>query len=427
MIQKRWLRIIPVALIMYTISYVDRTNVALAFDPHISSLMKDLFMDDRMKGQVIGIFFLGYVLLQMPGGYFASRWSPRKLVAIFLVLWGIAAAGCGLVTNFHQFAIMRFTLGMAESGVYPTTLVLLANWFPRTERARASAYWNLCQPLAVAGSAPITGWMLGAYGWKTMLIAEGCLPFIWLPIWLYFIRDHPRDVKSISAEERDYIENALKREAAELEPPIKTPVWHFLLKPTVFVMIAICFLYNCAAYGCNAFLTEGLHDPSHSFTGLQTGLLFAVPYVVTAVFMVVNSWHSDKTGERRFHVAAVLSMSGAALIASVLMRENSFWASYALLCFAIPGPFATLALFWAIPIETMPRVAAGAVIGLVNALGNTGGYFGSDIVGELKMKTGGITVPFSVLGIGLLVAAALCSLLPKGAGLVQSKTALRKT
>jgi sugar phosphate permease len=427
MIQKRWLRIIPVALIMYTISYVDRTNVALAFDPHISSLMKDLFMDDRMKGQAAGIFFLGYVFLQMPGGYFASRWSPRKLVAIFLVLWGIAAAGCGLVTNFHQFAIMRFTLGMAESGVYPTTLVLLANWFPRTERARASAYWNLCQPLAVAGSAPITGWLLGAYGWKAMLIAEGCLPFIWLPIWLYFIRDHPRDAKSISAEERDYIEKALKREAAELEPPIKTPVWHFLLKPTVFVMIGICFLYNCAAYGCNAFLTEGLHDPSHSFSGLQTGLLFAVPYVVTAVFMVVNSWHSDKTGERRFHVAAVLSMSGVSLIASVLMREHSFWASYALLCFAIPGPFATLALFWAIPIETMPRVAAGAVIGLVNALGNTGGYFGSAIVGELKMLTHGITVPFSVLGIGLLVAAALCSLLPKGAGLIQSKTALRKT
>jgi MFS family permease len=447
MIQKRWLRIIPVALIMYTISYVDRTNVALAFDPHISSLMKDLLMNDRMKGQAAGIFFLGYVFLQMPGGYFASRWSPRKLVAIFLVMWGIAAAGCGLVTNFHQFALMRFTLGMAESGVYPTTLVLLANWFPRAERARASAYWNLCQPLAVAGSAPITGWLLSVdwnnfsglqniwshwssrplAGWQAMLIIEGCLPFIWVLIWLYFIRDHPREAKSISAEERDYIENALKREAAELEPPIKTPVWHFLLKPTVFVMIAICFLYNCAAYGCNAFLTEGLHDPSHSFTGLQTGLLFAVPYVVTAVFMVVNSWHSDKPGERRFHVAAVLSMSGAALIASVLMREHSFWASYALLCFAIPGPFATLALFWAIPIETMPRVAAGAVIGLVNALGNTGGYFGSAIVGELKMLTHGITVPFSVLGIGLLVAAALCSLLPKGAGLIQSKTALRKT
>ncbi|MEJ0090806.1 MAG: MFS transporter [Limisphaerales bacterium] len=414
MISQRWLRIIPVALVMYTISYVDRTNVSLALDPHISSLMKDLFMDDRMKGQAAGIFFLGYVFLQMPAGYFASRWSPRKLVAIFLVLWGIAATGCGLVTNFHEFAFMRFTLGMAESGVYPTTLVLLANWFPRSERARASAYWNLCQPLAVAGSAPITGWLLGAYGWKTMLIAEGCLPFLWLPIWLYFIRDHPHEVKSISVEERDYIETTLKREAAELEPPMNTPVWHFLLKPSVFVMIGICFLYNCASYGCNAFLTEGLHDPSHSFTGLQTGLLFAVPYVVTGIFMMVNSWHSDKTGERRFHVATVLGISGVSLIASVLMREHSFWLSYALLCFAIPGPFASLALFWAIPIETMPRMAAGAVIGLVNALGNVGGFFGPDIVGRLKMLTHGITIPFSVLGIGLLVAAALCSLLPKG-------------
>ncbi len=419
MISQRWLRIIPVALIMYTISYVDRTNVSLALDSHISSLMKDLFMDDRMKGQAAGIFFLGYFFLQMPAGYFASRWSPRKLVAVFLVLWGIAAAGCGLVTNFHGFAIMRFTLGMAESGVYPTTLVLLANWFPRSERARASAYWNLCQPLAVAGSAPITGWLLGAYGWKTMLIAEGCLPFIWLPIWLYFIRDHPREVKSISAGERDYIETTLKREAEQLEPPIKTPVWHFFLKPTVFVMIGICFLYNCASYGCNAFLSEGLHDPSHNFTGLQTGLLFAVPYVVTAIFMVVNSWHSDKTGERRFHVATVLSISGVSLIASVLMREHSFWLSYALLCFAIPGPFASLALFWAIPIETMPRMAAGAVIGLVNAVGNVGGYFGPDIVGRLKMLTHGITVPFSVLGIGLLMAAALCAFLPKGMQPVQ--------
>jgi MFS family permease len=375
--------------------------------------MKDLFMDDRMKGQAAGIFFLGYVFLQMPAGYFASRWSPRKLVAVFLVLWGIAAAGCGLVTNFHEFAFMRFTLGMAESGVYPTTLVLLANWFPRSERARASAYWNLCQPLAVAGSAPITGWLLGAYGWKTMLIAEGCLPFIWLPVWLYFIRDYPREVKSISAGERDYIETTLKREAEQLEPSLKTPVWHFLLKPTVFVMVGICFLYNCASYGCNAFLTEGLHDPGHSFTGLQTGLLFAVPYVVTAIFMMVNSWHSDKTGERRFHVATVLGISGVSLIASVLMRGHSFWLSYTLLCFAIPGPFASLALFFAIPIETMPRVAAGAVIGLVNALGNVGGFFGPDIVGHLKMLTHGITVPFTALGIGLLVAAALCSLLPK--------------
>src|SRR3954471_9087229 len=208
---QRWLRIIPVALIMYTISYVDRTNVSLALDPSRSSMMKDLFMDDRMKGQAAGIFFFGYVLFQIPGGHLAHRWSAKRLIAILLVLWGIAAVGCGMVSTFSQFQAMRFLLGVAESGVFPATLVLLANWFPKNERARANGFWNLCQPLAVAASAPLTALMLGHWGWKNMIIIEGALPFIWLPIWLYFISDHPRNAKWISPEERDYLETTLKR------------------------------------------------------------------------------------------------------------------------------------------------------------------------------------------------------------------------
>src|SRR5436190_3364098 len=221
MTQRRWLRIIPVALIMYTISYVDRTNVSLALDPRISNMMKDLGMDDRMKGQAGGIFFFGYVLLQIPGGYLANRWSAKRLIGIFLVMWGIAAVGCGMVSTYSQFQVMRFLLGVAESGVFPATLVLLANWFPRAERARANAYWTLCQPLAVAGSAPITGWLLGAYGWKQMLMIEGALPFIWLPIWWFGIRDHPREAKWISSEERTFLEATLQRETTEQEPPEK--------------------------------------------------------------------------------------------------------------------------------------------------------------------------------------------------------------
>src|SRR5262245_37704782 len=185
--QERWLRIIPVALIMYTIAYIDRTNVALAFDPRLSTAMADLGMNDKMKGNAIGIFFWGYLLLQIPGGYLASRWSARKVVSIFLIAWGVCAVGCGLVTTVSQFRIMRFLLGVAESGVFPATLVLLANWFPRTERARANSYWILCQPLAVAGAAPITSALLGIWGWRTALIVEGALPFIWLPIWWFFI------------------------------------------------------------------------------------------------------------------------------------------------------------------------------------------------------------------------------------------------
>lgn len=410
---QRWLRLIPVALVMYTISYVDRTNVALALDPGISSMMHDLLMDDRLKGQAAGIFFLGYVLLQVPGGYLAAHWSPKKLISLFLVFWGICAVGCGLASSFREFAVMRFLLGVAESGVYPTMLVLLANWFPRSQRARANAYWGLCQPLAVAASAPVTGWLLGGWGWQTMLMIEGALPFLWLPVWLYCISDHPRDAKWISRGEKEFLETTLQREASELEAVKEIHVGRALLRPVVFVMLGICFLYNFASYGCNTFLTEGLKGGGHHFTGLQTGLLFAVPYAVTAIVMVLLSHHSDRTRERRGHAAFIYAVSGASLIASVLLKEHFFWLSYAFLCLAIPGPFAGLAPFFAIPTETMPRAAAGAVMGLVNALGNVGGYLGPAIVGELKHRTHGMTIPFGVLGCALLAAAALCFLLPK--------------
>ena len=134
---------------------------------------------------------------------------------------------------------------------------------------------------------------------------------------------------------------------------------------------------------------------------------------VAAVVMVMNAQHSDKTRERRGHVAWVYAMSGASLIASVWLARHSFWLSYAFLCLAIPGPFAGLAPFWAIAGETLPRRVMGAVMGLVNAIGNLGGFLGQYVVGWLKQETHGIVVPFTVLGAGLLVAAALCFLLPK--------------
>jgi MFS family permease len=402
---------------MYTISYVDRTNVSLALDPKISTMMKDLLMDDRMKGEAAGIFFFGYVLLQIPGGYWASRWSARKVVSWCLVAWGICAVGCGLARTFREFEVTRFLLGVAESGVFPATLVLLANWFPRSERARANAYWNLCQPLAVAGSAPLTGWLLGVYGWRTMIILEGSVPFIWLPIWWFGIRDHPREAKWISPEERAYLETTLRKEIADLEPPQSVPIWQRLREPAVFVMLAIYFLHNCAAYGCMTFFTTGLKG--RGFSPLQYGILFAVPYAVTAMLMVLNSWHSDQTHERRGHVAAVYLLSGASLILSVVLSRY-FWVSYGFMCLAIPGPFAAMAPFWAIPSETLPRNVMGLVIGLVNAFGNLGGFAGPYVVGWLMKEYHSTAIPFNVLGAGMLVAAGLAFFLPKAARQVQA-------
>ncbi len=184
-------------------------------------------------------------------------------------------------------------------------------------------------------------------------------------------------------------------------------------------MIVMNFLHNSAAYGCMTFFTDGLK--AKHFSAVQYGFLFAAPYAVTAVIMVLNSWHSDKTRERRGHVAFVYTLSGVSLILSVLTREH-FWLSYAFLCLAIPGPFAALAPFWAIPTETLPRFVFGPVIGLVNALGNTGGFAGPWIVGWLKLEYRSVNVPFTALRLGLLLAAGLAFLLPKSAE--QAKTSL---
>jgi MFS family permease len=440
---QRWLRIIPVALIMYTISYVDRTNVSLALDPQISSMMRDLLMDDKLKGEAAGTFFLGYLLLQLPGGYWAHRWSARKLISLCLVFWGLCAAGCGLAQTFRQFEAMRFMLGVAESAVFPATLVLLANWFPRAERARANAYWTLCQPLAVAGSAPLTAWLLGVCGWRQMLIFEGLLPFVWLPVWWFCIRDRPQEAGWIGAEERRFLETTIEREAAELESPDgarpraqpprertgpavgpgpgggrdeiaaphdgRNPKQAFAVV-LVLVLVAMYFLQNCAAYGCMTFFTASLGG--RGFNHWEYGVLFAIPYAVTAVVMVLLSRHSDKTRERRGHVALAYGLSGGALLAAVLC-QRWFWPAYGFLCLAIPGPFAAMGPFWSIPTETLPRRWAGLAVGVVNAFGNLGGFVGPLIAGWLKQEYRSLGFAFGALGAGMLVAAALAFLLPR--------------
>ena len=154
------------------------------------------------------------------------------------------------------------------------------------------------------------------YGWNNMIIIEGVLTFIWLPIWWFCIRDHPREAKWISTQEREYLEQALKKEETELEKPEKASFWACCGQGYVYAMIGLYFLQNCAAYGCMTFLTTRLKK--QGFSDVEYGFIFAGPYVVAAILMILNSWHSDRTGERRGHVAGIYILSGVALILSVV-------------------------------------------------------------------------------------------------------------
>jgi MFS family permease len=403
---QRWLRIIPVAFIMYTIAFIDRTNISMA----LPSMSRDLHMDPAQAGDAAGIFFWGYVLLQIPGGHLAERWSAKRFVSVLLVLWGACAVACGFVQTWRQFWVMRFLLGIAEGGVWPATLVLLAHWFPLAERARANAYWMLCLPVAVVVSSPLSGWILGHWNWRVLLIAEGALPFVWLVVWWSFIDDHPHQPRWISAEERDYLVSTLRQESAALEPVAPEPYLRALLRPQVLMMVAIYVLLNSGNYGYLFWLPSALEN-AKKMSNLLVGVLFAIPYFITGIGMVVISRHSDKTRERCRHVAGALAWGGVCLLAGVLSSNQAPALSFVFISLVGAGSYGALGPFWAIPTETLPRGVAGSAMGLVNAIGNLGGYFGPRVVGYFNKSTGNFVSGFNVLGGCFLLAAVLTLLL----------------
>ncbi len=397
---------------MYMLAYIDRTNIALA----LPSLSAELHMDPAQAGAAAGIFCWGYVALQIPSAYLASRWSARRSIGILLALCSLVSTSTAFVHSYREFWTMRLLLGVTEGGLWPATLVLLANWFPRNERARANALWMLCIPASLALSSPLSGWILGRWGWRTLLIAEGVLPLAWLAVWLWRTADRPREALWISTAERRYLESTLASEAAPLANPAQDILWRTLGRPQVLLIAAVAFLLYAGLYGFMFWLPTALHSalgPNGSLPGLKLGLVNAVPYLAAAALMLLISRRSDRRGERRGHVAVVMLWGGVCLLAATSFGNMRPALGLVCLLLAAAGPLAALAPLYAIPTETLPPATAGTAMGLVCALGNLGGYYGPAFVGELARSTGRLSPGFDVLGLGLLGGAALAVLLPQ--------------
>jgi sugar phosphate permease len=406
MSSERWLRIIPVAVIMYTIAYIDRTNISLA----LPAMSRELHMDHQQAGSAAGIFFWGYLALQIPGGYLAQHWSAKRVVSVLLVLWGCCAVAGGLVETAREFWWARLLLGVTEGGVFPATLVLLTNWFARAERARANAYWMLCQPLALIVSAPLSGWILGRWNWRVLLIAEGALPFVWLIVWVLCIDDRPEEASWLSAKERESITATLHRETAEMDLKPSAPWLRSLVQPLVWKLVVVYFLLNCGGYGFLFWLPSAI-GRARTLSSMSIGLLYSLPYVVTGIMMVLTSRHSDRTGERRNHVAVPLALGGVFLLAAVLSVGRSPLLALGLVSLAGSGSYAAIAPFWAIPAERLTRQTVGPAMGLINAIGALGGYFGPLVVGALYDRFGDFLYACGALSAALIVAAGLAMLL----------------
>jgi MFS family permease len=402
----RWTRIIPVALVMYTIAFIDRTNISLAL-PRISH---DLNLDPRQAGTVAGIFFWGYLALQIPGGHLAKHWSPKKFISVLLSAWSLFAVGCGLARTYHELLLLRLLLGVAESGVFPATLVLLSHWFSRGERARANAMWLLCLPGAVILSSPFSGWMLDHWGWRIMLVAEGALPLAWLAIWLVFIQDHPAEAHWLPQAERESLVATLQAEAAELERSESVPYLRALMRPQVFILAAIYFCFVSGQMGLLFWLPSATEN-FKKLSSLHTGIVYTFPFIIGAIALLVVARHSDKSGERRKHASAAMSLGGLFILLAVAVIPYSPLLAFAFITFSGVGAFGPMGPFWAIPTETLPAKTVGSVMGFVNAIGNLGAYFAPLIVGDLNKITGNFVSGFAYLGAITVVGGALCLLL----------------
>ena len=393
----RWTRIMPIAIAMYTISFMDRINLSFA----TTGMEKDFGLTATGVGLILGFFFLGYLVLQVPGGYLAERWSAKKFVFWLLLIWGVFAALSGLAQNSTQELWIRFLLGVAEGGIWPVTLVLLANWFPREERARANGLWIICLPLAAAITSPISGALVTAVGWRLMLVFEGIPALIWAALWWWGIEDRPEQAKWLSTSERDFITTRIH---AERRPTTGT-IWSVLLEPSVWLLSAAYFLTIMGGYGLNLWAPTIIHSIGVGFLG--TGLLLVIPNGAAVWLLISAGRYSDRIGKRIAVSVGVLCISFVGYLLLGIIGTGIVALAILFLAFATAGFYARQGPLWAIPTEVLPAGTAGTAMGLINGIGNIGGFVGPFVFGYLETTTHSFTVGYFVMGFAILAGAAV--------------------
>ncbi len=395
--RSRWTRLIPVAIVVYIISFMDRTNIGFAF----SGMGHDLHINTTQQGLAGGIFFIGYLVLQIPGGHLAERWSAKKFVGIMVLVWGVFAVASGLVQNFPQLLAVRFLLGVAEGGIWPAILVLISHWFPAQERARAYGFWIMNIAIASIITAPLSGWILTWGDWRTLFFIEGAVPFlIAAPLWWGLVADRPSEAAWLGQAERDYIETSLARENADA--PRSAGYRAVFRSSVVWRLVLVYFLIQVGFYGLNLWLPH-LVTVTIGASILLVGVVTAIPYVFAIGGLWLNAHLADRNGRYSIHVTASLAIGAVALVLSVALGQYAAL-SIVLISVAMAGALAYDGPFWASASRAVPVALAGGAMGLINAIGNLGGFVGPYIGGYLQDASGGsFLLTAVVLAIALLL------------------------
>jgi sugar phosphate permease len=399
--KQRWMRLIPIAFITYSLAYLDRANYGFGA---ASGLAKDLHITPGTSSLLGSLFFLGYFFFQVPGASYAEKRSAKKLIFWALIFWGLLASATGFISNINVLFVIRFALGVVESAVMPAMLVFLAHWFTKEERSRANTFLILGNPVTVLWMSIISGYLLNAFGWRWMFIAEGIPSIIWAFIWWKIVDDKPKDSKWLSDQEKHDLEAQLAKEQQEIAP-VKNYGEAFKSKP-VILLSAQYFLWSIGVYGFVMWLPSIIKAAPH-MSIVETGWLSSVPYILSVVLMVVASFFSDKTLNRSAFVWPFLLFGAIAFYVSYAIGTSHFWISFILLVIAGGTMYAPYGPFFAIIPEILPSNVSGGAMALINSMGALGSFAGSYVVGYLNGATGGFSASYIFMAGSLFLSAIL--------------------
>ncbi|MEH6306764.1 MFS transporter [Olivibacter sp. CPCC 100613] len=406
----RWYRIIPIVFITYSLAYLDRANFGFAA---AGGMAEDLKITPGISSLLGSLFFLGYFFFQIPGAHYAAHKSAKKLIFWSLILWGILATATGMVNNVNLLIIIRFMLGVVESAVMPSMLILLSQWFTKEERSRANTFLILGNPATVLWMSVLSGYLIHALGWRWMFILQGAPAIVWAFVWWKMIDEKPGNARWLSAEEKADIEHRLMEEQRAIKP-VKNYLEAFRSK-TVILLCLQYFLWSMGLYGFVMWLPS-IIKAAPDMDIVTTGWLSSVPYLLAIIAMLVASYASDKRMNRRLFIWPFLLISALAFYGSFLIGTANFWFSFSLLVIAGGAMYAPYGPFFAVITEILPKNVSGGALGLINSMGALGSFVGAYIVGYLNGLTHSFGTSYLLMAGTLLLSSILTLMVVRPGG-----------
>ncbi len=420
-------RLVPFLIVCYFVAYLDRVNVGFA----ALTMNKDLGLTAQAYGIGAGIFFLSYFVFEVPSNLFLERFGARKWIARIMFSWGLlsglmafipqisAATGQSATTVFY---VIRILLGIAEAGFFPGIIFYLTLWFPAAYRGRIIGYFMAAIPLSSVIGSPISGQLLnlegfmGLAGWQWLFVIEAVPALILAFVVFFYLTDRPADAKWLPADQRTWLAQRLDDEFKARVAAKHFSVLQALGDTRVLLLAFVYFGAVASNYSLGFFLPQIVRDFGLSFG--WTGVVTAIPYVVGTIGMVYWGRHSDRTGERREHVALAALVAGAGIAASTLIDDPT--GKMIALSIAGFGIFAVLPVFWTLPTGFLSGTAAAGGIAIINSIGNLSGFVGPFVMGKMKDATGSYAVGLLAVAGTVFLAMLVALSLPHEAKLEQA-------